>query len=325
MKDNRSILWIFLAFTLGFALPVCSCLGSGLVTFAALGRMTSDAPTTVPGVGDAVAVIRLSGPINSTPTQGTAFISEEITPGRVAKLLEQAELNPDVKAVVLRVNSPGGSVVASDEIYHQLRDFEKPIVIWMDAVAASGGYYIACGADYIYAHPDTLTGSIGVISQFINAEDLLDELGVNVTVITSGPRKDMGSLFREMSEEEQEIWKAITDEIYQDFVDVVAQARDLPNETVKDLADGRVYTGRQARAHDLVDAVGLPGDAIAKAAELGGIALEAGEAPRVIELKTTPTFIESLYGFQAQGRMPTLNDVLSWAGAPSVEYRFSQP
>ncbi|HDQ72351.1 MAG TPA: signal peptide peptidase SppA [Chloroflexi bacterium] len=325
MKDNKSILWIFLAFILGFALPVCSCLGSGLVTFAMIGRMASAAPTTDVGVGDAVAVIRLDGAINSTPAQETVFVSEGITPGRVAKLLQQAEFNPNVKALVLRVNSPGGSVVASDEIYHQLRDFEKPIVLWMDAVAASGGYYIACGADYVYAHPDTLTGSIGVISQFINAEELLDEVGVNVTVITSGPRKDMGSLFREMSEEEQELWKTITDEIYQDFVDVVAEARGLPEDTVKDLGDGRVYTGRQALEHNLIDAVGLPDDAIAKAAELGGIELEPGESPRVIELKTTPTFIESLYGFQSRSAIPTLDEVLSWAGAPSVQYRFTGP
>ncbi len=325
MKDNKSILWIFLAFTLGFTLPVCSCLGSGLVTLAMLSQAASADPMTSVGIGDAVAVIRLNGAITSTPSQEAAFITEEITPGRVTKLLEQAELNPDIKAVVLRVNSPGGSVVASDEIYHKLRDFEKPIVLWMDEIAASGGYYIACGADYIYAHPDTLTGSIGVISQFINAEELLDEVGVNVTVITSGPRKDMGSLFREMSEEEQEIWRTITDEIYQDFVNVVAQARDMPEETVKDLADGRIYTGRQAMTHGLVDAVGLPSDAIAKAAELGSIELETGEAPRIIELKSAPTFLESLYGFQARGELPTLNEVLSWAGAPSVQYRFTGP
>jgi len=318
MKD-RTVLWIFLAFVLGFALPVCSCAGMGLLTLGALSRMAGEpAPATV-GFGDTVAVMRLDGTITSGPQE--YFTTQGITPGRVADLLEQADADSSIKAVVVRVNSPGGSVVASDEIYRALLEFEKPVIVWMGEMAASGGYYIACGGDYVFAHPDTLTGSIGVISQFINAEELLDEIGVGVVVITSGPHKDIGSLFREMTEEEQVLWRAITDEIYEGFVEIVAQARDMSLEEVRELADGRIYTGRQALELGLVDEVGTLDDAIAKAAELGGI---EGE-PRVVELKPTPTFLDMLYGFQGCSTLPTLEEVMGWVGVPSVQFRFVGP
>ncbi|RLC98476.1 MAG: signal peptide peptidase SppA [Chloroflexi bacterium] len=318
MKD-RTILWIFLAFILGFTLPVCSCAGTGLLTMTALSRMAGEPVTSTIGTGDAVAVIRLEGTITSGPLD--YFTTTGITPDRTNDLLEQAAANPAIKAVVLRVNSPGGSVVASDEIYQALLDFDKPVVIWMGEMAASGGYYISCGGDYVFAHPDTLTGSIGVISQFINAEELLDQVGVDVVVITSGPHKDMGSLFREMTEEEQSMWQGVTDEIYGEFVEIVAQARDLSSDEVRELADGRVYTGRQALELGLVDELGTPDDAIAKAAELGGV---EGD-PQVIELKPTPSFMEALYSFQARSTMPTLSEILNLAGMPSVQFRLAGP
>jgi protease-4 len=317
MKD-RTIAWIFLAFVLGFALPVCSCVGTGFLAVNALSMAGESAPI-VAGVGDAVGVIRLEGTISSGAEDYLTI--QNITPELVADLLEQAAVAPDIKAVVVRVNSPGGSVVASDEIYHAFREFDKPIVISMGDTAASGGYYIACGSDYIFAHPDTLTGSIGVISQFLNVEELMDKIGVDAVVITSGPSKDIGSPYREMTEEEQALWEGIIDEVYEGFVKTVAQARDMPLDQVRDLADGRVYTGRQALERGLVDDVGTSDDAIAKAAELGGI---EGE-PRVVELESTLSFIQALYGFQARSAVPTLDEILSWAGAPSLEFRFVGP
>jgi protease-4 len=200
-----------------------------------------------------------------------------------------------------------------------IKDFDKPVVVWMDEMAASGGYYIACGADHVVAHPDSLVGSIGVISQFINADELLEEIGVDVVVITTGARKDTGSLFRDMTEEEQAYWQVIIDEVYDEFVDVVAEGRDLPEEMVRELADGRVYTGRQALEEGLVDAVGLPEDAIAKAAELGGI---EGE-PRVIEIDSIPSLLETLYAYQTRSTTPTFEDILNWAATPSLEFRFA--
>ncbi len=319
MKDH-TILWIFLAFVLGFALPVCSCVGSGFLMISSVSRWVSNPSTAGAGLGDAVAVIRLDGTITSTPAD--YFSLEGISPQNVEDLLQQAADNPDIKAVVVRVNSPGGSVVASDEIYHAFLDFEKPIVVWMDEIAASGGYYISCGADYVFAHPDTLTGSIGVISQFINAEGLLEDVGVDVMVITTGPYKDTGSMFREMTEEERALWESVIMETYEGFVEVVADARGMTTEDVRALADGRIYTGRQALSHGLVDAVGTSADAITKAAELGGI---EGE-PRIIELETTPGFSDLLRG--AQGRlasMPNLTEILGWAGSPSLQFRFAGP
>ena len=318
MKD-RSILWVFLAFVLGFLLPVGSCVGAGVVTVGALTLLAQDATMPAASLGEAVAVIRLEGVISSNASE--SFTSQTITPEDVDQLLARAAADRDVKAVVLYVSSPGGSVVASDRIYQALLDFEKPVVIWMGETAASGGYYIACGADYIFAHPDTLTGSIGVISQFINAEELMDKIGVEAVVITSGSRKDMGSLFRDMTEEERALWGAIIDEIHESFVGIVAEARDLPLAEVRRLADGRVYTGRQALRAGLVDETGVLNDAIAKAAELGGI---EGE-PAIIEMAPEPTLIELLYGFQVRSAMPTLEEVLNWAGTPSLQFRLVSP
>ena len=318
MKD-RPILWVFVAFVLGFALPVCSCAGAGFLTLSTLGRMTGEPAPTAAGLGDAVAVIRLDG--NIVSGSGDYLSLPGITPELATDLLEQADA-PAIKAIVVRINSSGGSVVASDEIYHALLDFEKPVVIWMGEMAASGGYYIACGGDYVFAHPDTLTGSIGVISQFLNAEELMDKVGVNAVVITSGPRKDVGSPFREMTEEEQALWAGIIDQVYDRFVAVVAQARDLPLEDVRELADGRVYTGQQALELGLVDELGRPDAAIAKAAELGGI---EGE-PQVIELKPTTSFFDTLlYSFQPRSALPALEEILNWAGAPALEFRFVGP
>jgi len=314
MKD-KAMLWVFLAFVLGFALPVCSCVGTGAVTLGALGQVGQQPLPGSMGTGDAVAVIQLDGTITSAPQD--YFTTTGITPERVRSLLDQAEANPAVKALVVRVNSPGGSVVASDEIYNAFRAYEKPMVVSMGDTAASGGFYIACGGDYVMAHPDTLTGSIGVISQFFNAEELLEKVGVDAIVITTGEFKDIGSLYRDMTQEEREIWRAILDQVYEDFVAVVADARDLPEEDVREVADGRVFTGQQALEMGLVDGVGTRQTAIAKAAELGEI---EGD-PRIIELRTQPTFLEMLYTFQNRSPLPTVEEIVGWAGTPSLRFR----
>lgn len=312
MKD-RSILWVFLAFIVGFTLPVCSCVGTGFLTLALMGRISrvSEPPTVS---GDAVAVLRLDGTIRSASDEYASVWG--VTPEHTARLLKQAAANPNIKAVVVHINSPGGSVVASDRIYHLLLEFEKPVVIWMDEMAASGGYYIACGGDYIFAHPNTLTGSIGVVSRFINVTELMDKVGVEAEVIASGPSKDIGSPFREMREEERALWRQIITETYDGFVEIVAQARHLPLEKVRELADGRIYTGRQALEAGLVDEVGLLDDAIAKAAELGGI---SGE-PAVIELKSEPGLLEMFYGFQARMARSKLEEIIEQGGIPSLEF-----
>jgi protease-4 len=167
------------------------------------------------------------------------------------------------------------------------------------------------------APPDTLTGSIGVISQFLTAQELLDKIGVEAVVITTGPRKDFGSPFRDMTEEEQELWRGILDQVYENFVDVVVESRELSAETVRDLADGSIYTGQQAQDLDLVDSLGTRQTAIDKAAELGNIE----GAPRVIELRSQPTLLEMFYGFQTRSLMPSLEELVGWSGVPSLQFR----
>jgi len=318
MKD-KPILWVFLAFVLGFALPVCSCVGTGLVTMASLSQIGQQPLPRGLAAGDAVAVVRLDGSI--TAGSQDFLTTAGITPDRVRSLLDRASADPSIKAVVVRVNSPGGSVVASDEIYRTLLSYDKPVVISMGDTAASGGYYIACAGDYVMAHPDTLTGSIGVISQFLNVEGLLDKVGVEPVIITTGPYKDIGTPYRDMTEEEREIWQEILDQIYEDFVAVVAEARNLPREDVREIADGSIFTGRQAQELGLVDEVGTRQDAIDKAAELATI---EGE-PRVIELRSQPTFLDMVYSFQARSIVPTLEEITGWAGTPSLQFRMPAP
>ncbi len=239
---------------------------------------------------------------------------------------EQAEEDRRVKAIILRINSPGGSVVGSDEIYRALRQLKKPVVASMAEVAASGGYYIACGADYIIANPNTFTGSIGVIAQIPNAAELFDKLGIEAVILRSGPRKAEGNIFEKLSPEAREILQRLIDEAFETFVQVVAEGRDMSVEEVRELADGRVYNGRQALALGLIDALGDLDDAIEKAKELGGI---RGE-PRIIEYRRPPSLWETLLGAASWlGRVPPfLQELTGLSGVPNgpiLEYRYVVP
>ncbi len=182
--------------------------------------------------------------------------------------------NPSIKAIVFRINSPGGGVAASQEIYEavkKVRKSGKPVVVSMGSVAASGGYYVACGADSIVANPGTTTGSIGVILETTNVAGLLKKLGVSVNVVKSGKFKDIGSPFRKMTSEERAYLQKYIDNAYGQFVRVVSAERHLPIERVKQFADGRIFTGEQALKLGLVDKLGTYDDAIALAAKMAGI------------------------------------------------------
>ncbi len=210
---------------------------------------------------------------------------------RVEGLLSDARLIIDdidtmeatgVSAVVLRINSPGGGVVASQEIYARMLELKAtgiPIVVSMGAVAASGGYYIASPADSIIANPGTITGSIGVLMSFTNLEGLFDKIGMDFEVIKSGEYKDTGSWSREMTMEERALLQETVDDIHAQFVEAVAANRNLERAAVEALADGRVFSGRQALEAGLVDGLGTLDEAIATAGRMAGI---PGE-PRVQE------------------------------------------
>lgn len=210
--------------------------------------------------GDRIAVVEIEGVIvDALPV--------------VRELAEHRE-NPSVRAVVVRIDSPGGVVGPSQEIYDAIRRFrakDKPVVASMGAVAASGGYYIAAAADRIVANPGTLTGSIGVIMQMAEFEGLFKKVGVRYQVIKSGRYKDIGSPARAMTEAERRLLQSLLDDVYEQFVDAVAEGRGLDRQAVLALADGRIFSGRQARGLGMVDALGGLQEAIELAAELGGI------------------------------------------------------
>jgi protease-4 len=188
----------------------------------------------------------------------------------LAEKLDKAADDDRVKAVVLRINSPGGSVTASDLMYEELRRFRersgKPVIACMVDVAASGGYYIACAADRIYAHPTTVTGSIGVIAILPEVTGTMDKLGIRTNVIKSGELKDAGSPFREMNAKDEAVFRDLITRFYNRFVEVVKTSRKNLDETrIRELADGRVYPASEARANGLVDEIGTLYDAIAAA------------------------------------------------------------
>jgi protease-4 len=186
--------------------------------------------------------------------------------------LEQAVADKDVKAIVLRINSPGGEVTASDIIYHAVKTAAKvkPVVVYMDAMAASGGYYVACGATKIVASETTLTASIGVIIETMNYSELFGKVGLSMATFTSGAFKDSLSGARPMREDEKAYVQNLVMQMYDRFLGIVSAARGVPKETLKStVADGRVVTGREALAAKLVDQIGYVEDAYALARELG--------------------------------------------------------
>jgi len=178
-----------------------------------------------------------------------------------------------VKAVVLRVESPGGGVVAAQEIFGRLKKIRetKTVVASLGSVAASGGYYIACAAEKIVANPGTVTGSIGVILQYPLFEDLFRKIGIGSTTIKSGQYKDMGSPFRELTPGERDFLQGVTNDIYRQFVDTVLVSRGIPESRTAEIAEGKIFTGKQALDLGLVDALGGEEDAVALAARLSGI------------------------------------------------------
>jgi protease-4 len=207
---------------------------------------------------DRIAVVRLTGMISDRESGGSLFASKETASGCL-KSLRKAVKDKHIKAVLLRINSPGGTVPASQEIYDEiskLRADRKPVVVSMGDLAASGGYYISSAADTIVAEPGTLTGSIGVILSSMNLKGLGDKLGISPEVIKSGKFKDLASPYRPMTPEDKEILQALIMDAYDQFVTAVAKGRKMDLEVVKKLADGRVYSGRQALKLHLVDKMG---------------------------------------------------------------------
>ena len=306
---NNSGKWI-----LGIGLAVIG-LGMLMLAFGVFGMLTvftTESPDSVEemmgsGSGSGtVAVIELYEPIIESES--------------IVQLFRKYQNRASVKAIVLRLNSPGGAVAPSQEIFEEVkrtRALGKPVVVSMGSVAASGAYYIAAASSRIVANPGTITGSIGVISEFTSIKGLMDKLGIENTTVKSGRYKDVGNPSREMTEEDIAQIQLLIDDVYEQFVDDVSRARALNRHSVPALADGRIYTGRQAYANGLIDTLGSFRVAVSIAGVLGGI---EGE-PRLTRERKRESMLERMLGTRASSIMDEMR--LRLQSAPPFEYRMS--
>jgi len=232
-----------------------------------------------PAFGPQVAVVEIEGMILDVED--------------VVRDLRRHRDNPLVRAVVIRINSPGGVVGPTQEVHQslkRLREAGKPVVASLGAVAASGGYYIAVGADQIYANPGTLTGSIGVIMQMANLGSLFKKVGVDYVVVKAGAFKDLGNVSRPMTSDERRVLQTLLDDVHGQFITAVAEGRRLDPKAVRGFADGRIFSGAQARELKMVDALGGLEDAVNRAATLAGLPVP----PRVIPPRRRVSIYELL-------------------------------
>jgi protease-4 len=307
----------------------------GCGTFAGcavmLGTAASAAPTSsaatwqeeivTSGGAGRIVIIPIVGEIG-LGDDAIGVFGTQLSQRQLLSQIEQAAGDPDVRAIVIEIDSPGGGVVASSQIHAELRaarDAGKRIVASMGNTAASGGYYVAMAAEQIYAHPATITGSLGVIISALNYEEALEKLGLRQTVYKSGAMKDLLSPARSSTSAEAEVIQSIVDEAYSDFVDVIAAGRGLPRDEVLRLADGRIYTGRQAQQNGLIDGFGGLDDAIDTAAELASL-----EAPTVVRYYRPGSFRELFTMVVARQLQPADPfGVRTWLGEPGIrlEYR----
>ena len=257
----------------------------GLISFLfyfALFSVPDEDSDVIVGSGKKIALIELKGVI---------FSSEELV-----KQFKKYREDRSIKGILFRVDSPGGGVVASQEVYQEVkktREYGKPIVVSMGSMAASGGYYVSCPANKIVANPGTLTGSIGVISQFTRLDPLLDKIGVDVNVIKSGKFKDAGSPFREMTPADRSYFQNLMDEVHRQFITAVETERKLSRDSVIAFSDGRVFTGEQAVKIGLADTLGTFQDAVMLTALLAGI---DGEPSIVKQRKRGLSILDRLLG-----------------------------
>jgi protease IV len=257
---------------------------------------------------DSVAVIPMDGTIAGTGTGPTA-----ITPEGFLKQLERAEKDENVKAIVLRVNSPGGTVAASEEIATYVKNATKPVVVSVGDVDASGAYMVSSQADRIVANPGSAVGSIGVIMEVPNASKLLDKIGLSFKVLTAGKYKDAGSPYRELTPQETAMLQGQIDQVYGQFIDIVASGRKLPRSEVASLATGWAWNGNEAKKLHLVDQIGTYKDAVKAAARLGGITGEY--KTEVYETQPFSSLLSTLLGIEAQLKAITANTTLDRSSA----------
>ena len=306
---RRLVIWLFLLIVLVALVAAAATTGASTSTSIA-SPLTRDgvsyAGTVVQeGDGDGrVAIIPVYNAITDgdTPPGGGATGGDDI----VRMIDEIAANEDDWDGVILELDTPGGSVLASEEITDALERLKAgtdiKLLAWMRGTAASAGYYISAPTDRIVASTNTFTGSIGVILEYYVVEELAQEIGVESVTIKSGKLKDIGNPLRKATAEERELFQTIIDEAYGEFVNVVADGRDMDEDRVRELADGRIYTGKQAKENGLVDVLGLRRTAYDEMADLLGDG-DAGDELNVVTYSRTYGFLESL----SAGAQPTLD------------------
>ncbi len=261
-------------------------LAAGFLILVALviGFSSSSGQSFLIGGGQCIAVVNIDQEITVADSAPSLFSGGQSGSERIADAIYSLNKRDDVAGVLFVINSPGGSVVATREIYKSVKELKKPKVAYFREVAASGGYYISTPMDYIISDPDAITGSIGVIATFTDMSSLFEKVGINATAIKSGVHKDIGSPAREMTDEERNILQVIVNETFDEFKSVVIEGRKgkLNLEKFGQITDGRILSGRQAKEVGLVDALGDKRDAVKKTAELAGLP-NAGE-PRTCEV-----------------------------------------
>ncbi|MEE3953772.1 signal peptide peptidase SppA [Peribacillus frigoritolerans] len=273
-----------------------------------------------------IAVFDVEGTIQDT---GEASLLSSTTYNHRAFMdkLKMAEENDDIKGIILRVNSPGGGVVESAEIHEKILDIKKvkkPVYVSMGSMAASGGYYISAPADKIYASPETMTGSLGVIMQGYNYEKLAKKYGVEFQTIKSGPHKDIMSPTREMTGEEREILQDMIDNSYDQFVKIIADGRGMTEKEVREIADGRIYDGRQAKENHLIDDFGHLDDVIA------AMKTDIGKKDAQVIRYTDEAGFGSLFSMGAQKMLgndvetAVLTKILSSSNSPRLMYLYAE-
>lgn len=268
-------------------------------------------------MGRDLPVIPSRGRVGVVPLEGALATAEP-----TVRVLDRYRANESVRALVLEIRSPGGTVGASQTLYREIRAFrkeeERPVVAWIGDVGASGGYYAALAADSIYALPGSITGSIGVIMQFPNVEDLADRLGVDLAVVKSGPRKDAGSPFRPLEEADREVFQTLVDDAYGQFLDAVVEGRGLERSRARQLADGSVYSGERARELGLVDRIGTLSEAVRSAGRMAGL----GDSPPTVRPgRRELTLTDLLRGISVDRIRGWIADWTGWTPGPGVTPR----
>lgn len=281
---------------IGCGVVLMFLLAAGILTLLAAGLLNM---RDLPQLGQRVAVLPITGTISSSE--------------RAVREIDELADDTSIEAVVIRIDSPGGGIAPSQEIHDAIKRLRssKPVVASMANTAASGGYYIAVACDSIMANPGTLTGSIGVIFSWMTAEELMQKVGVHMEVVKSGPVKDMGSFAREPTEAERNLLAGLVDDAYQQFIDAVVAGRSISRPEVLALADGRVFTGRQAQGLGLVDRLGGEWEAVRWVAEMAGI---EGEPVVVDRGRSRFQFLELLE--------ESSRSLLPEMAGPRLEYRF---